>query len=305
MQTERTFIDDLKHQYKYGGMTIRLIFINVAIFLLVRIIDVFVSLGGATQGTFIHEFANPVLALQTNFSDFITHPWGIFTSIFTHYGVMHLLWNMIFLYFAGRLFEQIWDQKRLLYIYLVGGVFGSLLEVAAHGLLPKLGMFNDVVVGASGSIMAVFTAIAFYRPQMTVNLFGIIPVRVIILAVIFILRDLLNLGNGDGVAHFAHLGGAIIGMASIQSIHSSNNLINRAQQLGDWLQEIFSRKRGPRMRVKKSKKDTRVPKSDEDYNMEAKQRQERIDQILDKISKSGYDSLTKKEKDFLFNQSKK
>ncbi len=302
MQTERTFLDDLKYQFKHGSMTIRLLFINIIVFLAVRIIDVFVDLSSSVSDTFISSIANPIFSLQTDFWGFITHPWGLFTSIFTHYDFFHLAFNMIFLYFAGKLFEQLFDQRRLLYTYILGGIFGGLLEVIAHGVFPKLQMTSDFVVGASGSIMAIFVAIAFYRPNLKVNLFGILPVRIIILAVLFILSDVLGLGSIDGTAHFAHLGGAILGMISIQNPHSSSNILLRTEALVYWFKSLFSSSRSPKMKVKRGG-GTRRTKSDEEYAAEKKLRQEQTDKILDKISKSGYESLTKKEKEFLFNQS--
>jgi len=127
MQTERTFLDDLKYQFKHGNMAIRLIFINIIVFLAIRIVDVFVELSSSTGSSFMTDFVNPIFALQTDAYGFITHPWGLFTSMFTHYDFFHLAFNMIFLYFAGKLFEQLFDQKRLLYTYLLGGIFGGIL----------------------------------------------------------------------------------------------------------------------------------------------------------------------------------
>jgi len=304
MQTERTFLDDLKYQFKHGNMTIRLIFINIIIFLAIRIIGVFVDLSSSFGTSFMADIINPIFGLQTDFYEFITHPWGLFTSIFTHYDFFHLAFNMIFLYFTGKIFEQLFDQRRLLYTYLLGGIFGGVLEIIAHAIFPKLQITSDLVIGASGAIMAIFVAIAFYRPNLTVNLFGIIPVRMIILAGLYLLSDILGLGSGDGTAHFAHIGGAILGMLSIQNLHSSSNIISRAESFGNWLKSLFTRTSGTRMKVKKGGNTGRT-KTDEQYNAEAKQRQEIIDKILDKISKSGYESLTKKEKEYLFNQSKK
>lgn len=255
-------------------------------------------------GVFIDTYINPVFGLHTNFKEFITHPWTLFTSMFTHYSLLHLLFNMIFLYFAGQLFEQLFNRKRLLYTYILGGIAGGLLEVIAHGIFPKLQIFNDIVIGASGSIMAIFIAIAFYRPSLKVNLFGILPVRIIILAGVFILIDLLALGSMDGTAHFAHLGGAILGILSIQNIQSSGNIVSRTQRFGDSILRFFSKDKSTEFKVKKG--GSRMPhtKIDEEYALNAKRRQERVDKILDKISKSGYESLTKEEKNFLFNQSK-
>jgi membrane associated rhomboid family serine protease len=305
MQTERTFLDDLKYQFKHGNMAIRLIFINVIVFLAIRIVDVFVELSSSTGSSFMSDFVNPIFALQTDAYGFITHPWGLFTSMFTHYDFLHLAFNMIFLYFAGKLFEQLFDQRRLLYTYLLGGIFGGILEIIAHAVFPKLQMSSDFVIGASGSIMSIFVAIAFYRPNLKVNLFGILPVRIIILAGLYILSDILGLGNADGTAHFAHIGGAILGMLSVQNLHSSSNIVLQAEKIGIWLKSLFKRSSQPRMKVKKGGQSAGRPKTDEQYVAEAKERQDTIDKILDKISKSGYESLTKKEKEFLFNQSKK
>jgi len=303
MKTERTFIDDIKHQYKHGGTTIRLIFVNVIIFLTIRILEVFSDLGGMPPNWFSNTIVNPVFGLPTKITEFITHPWTLFTSIFTHYSLFHLLFNMIFLYFAGRMFTQLFDKRRLIYTYILGGVAGGMLEILAHSLFPKLSVFNDIVIGASGAIMAIFIAIAFYRPQIKVNFFGIFPVRIIILAVVFILMDLLDLGKSDGTAHFAHLGGAIFGIVSIQNLQGHGNIINRFQRLMHRFPKIKFTNNSRKMKVKKGGR-TSTAKSDEEYNLDSKLEQERIDKILDKISKSGYESLTKKEKEFLFNKSK-
>ena len=305
MHTERTFLDDIKYQFKHGGMFMRLIFINIVVFLAIRIVGVFVDLSSSTGSSFMSDIINPIFALQSDAYGFITHPWGLFTSMFTHYDFLHLAFNMIFLFFVGKMFEQLFDQRRLLYTYLLGGIFGGLLEIIAHALFPKLQMSSDFVIGASGSIMAIFVAIAFYRPNLKVNLFGILPVRIIILAGLYILSDILGMGDMDGTAHFAHIGGAILGMLSVQNVHSSSNIVLRAEKFGNWIKSLFNRSSQPRMKVKKGGQTTGRPKSDEQFVAEAKERQDTIDKILDKISKSGYESLSKKEKEFLFNQSKK
>lgn len=300
MQGQKTFLEDLKHQYKYGGMTIKLIFANVIIFL---IINTLLVAGRLTDQPMIETVAHKIFTLNRAPSEFIWQPWGLFTSIFAHFSILHLLFNMIFLYFTGRMFEQLFDQKRLFYTYVVAGVAGGILEILAYLVFPVLQNQSDVVVGASGSIMGLFIALAFHQPQAKVMLFGVFPVRLIWLAIAFLLSDFLSLGLGDGTAHFAHLGGAIIGLISIQNLHSSGNLINVVQRFGNWIQRLFSGGSSSKMKVKKGGQNSRM-KTDEEYNVDAKNRQREIDRILDKISKSGYDSLTKKEKEFLFNQSK-
>lgn len=304
MNEQRTFIDELKHQYQYGGMTIKLIMINAIVFLGINVLLVISRLIGGDAQLFLGNILKWIFTLNTDLPSFLYSPWGLFTSIFAHYSVWHLLFNMIFLYFVGKMFEQFFDQKRLLYTYLLAGLAGGLLEIVAHLIFPVLQMSSNVVVGASGSIMGIFMAMAFYQPHAKVNLFGVLPVRMIWLAIAFLLLDFLNLGRNDGTAHFAHLGGAIIGILSIQNISASSNIINRFQMLGDAIIRLFNQKnKKPKMRVHKTETNARF-KTDVEYNVEVKTRQEEIDRILDKISKSGYDSLTKKEKEFLFNQSK-
>ena len=300
---ERNIIDELKHQYKNGGVVVQLIFINVSLFLVIRIIDVFFGLITGSEGVFIDNYASHIFGLHTRFISFIKHPWGLFTSIFTHYSFIHLLFNMVFLYFSGKMFLQLFDGRRLIFTYILGGITGGLLELIAHSLFPKLQMFNDVVIGSSGAVMAIFVAIAFYKPQLKINLFGILPIRIIVIAGVFILVDLLALGKADGTAHFAHLGGAIIGVISIQNLHASDNIINWSQKLWNTFVGLFEKSHN-KMRIKKGGKINNRFKTDEEYNADQKSRQTQIDKILDKISKSGYESLTSKEKDFLFNQSK-
>jgi hypothetical protein len=213
---------------------------------------------------------------------------------------------MIFLYFVGRMFVQFFDQKRLLYTYILGGIGGGLLEILAHLIFPTLRNETQVVVGASGSIMAIFAALAFYRPNLTVNLFGIFPIRLIFLAGIFILSDLISLGLDDKTAHFAHIGGVIIGLLSIKNLHSKTNIVTGFQRfiesIGGFFSGLFKPK--SKLTVKKGGATNARFKTDEEFIVEAKLRQQKIDAILDKISKSGYESLTKAEKDFLFQQSK-
>jgi membrane associated rhomboid family serine protease len=306
MQTERTFLDDLKYQYTHGGMAIRLIIINSAVFLLIQILLVFSELIKGRAGGFLNELTYALFSLKCSVGDFIFQPWGLITSVFSHFSLIHFIFNMIFLYSVGRIFEQIFNGNRLLYTYLLGGMAGGILEILAHAVFPSLQGQSVVVVGASGSVMALFAALAFYRPNLNVSLFGILEVRLIILAGIFILYDLLSLNSNDGTAHFAHLGGVILGMISINGISRSSNIINATQTMMDRIFNFFKGIFQPKnkLKVKKGGHHGR-PKSDEEFLEEARERQIKIDRILDKISRSGYESLTKAEKDFLFHQSKK
>ena len=304
MHSERTFIDDLKYQFAHGGMTIRLIMVNAAVFLTIKVLSVFGGLATGAAENGVDLGCRRIFKMDVQLPSFFLHPWGLITSIFSHYDFLHFLFNMIFLYFSGRMFESLFEGKRLLHTYMLGGLFGGVLEIVAH-LLPGVPE-GQYVVGASGAIMAVFVALAFYRPNLQVMLFGVLPVRIIILAGIFVLMDLFSLSveslKTSNTAHFAHIGGAIIGALSVQNIHSKSNIIIIVKRLSDWVTRLFRKNNS--MKVKKGGRTAQF-KTDEEYNLEAKEKQAKIDAILDKISRSGYDSLSKAEKDFLFTQSKK
>jgi membrane associated rhomboid family serine protease len=292
----RNLIQEIKFQLRSGTMTNRLIIVNVCVFLLILLVKksfLLYNIDPRTSDEWIHH----LLDLNSSLPAFIRAPWGLFTSIFTHEQFGHLLFNMLFLYFSGRFFEQYFSRKKLWLTYLFGGICGGILELVANNLFPALQGTNVVILGASGSIMAIFTALAFYQPNLQVQLFGIFPIRIYFLALFFLFKDLINIGTDDQIAHFAHLGGALFGLLSIQKMHSSKNILTRLEGFFNRIKGLFTAKKQP--------KNTRTRfKTDEEFNVEKRQKQERMDEILDKISKSGYDSLTKAEKDFLFNQSK-
>ena len=292
----RNFIEELKHQLRAGTMTNRLIIVNVCVFLAILLLKkslLLFNIDPLISDTWIHRLFD----LNSSIPAFIRAPWGLVTSIFTHEQFGHLLFNMLFLYFSGRFFEQYFSRKKLWLTYLFGGIAGGILELLANNLFPALQGTNVVILGASGSIMAIFTALAFYRPNLQVSLFGIFPIRIYFLALFFLFKDLINIGTDDQIAHFAHLGGALFGLLSIQNLHSSKNVLTRLEGFFSGIFTFFK----PKEKVKGPK--TRV-KTDEEFNHEKHLKQVKMDQILEKISKSGYDSLTKAEKDFLFNQSK-
>jgi membrane associated rhomboid family serine protease len=287
MENNRNFLSELKHEFLKGKMNHRLLIINVAVFIFIQVWLAIGRLGGASDDIIYNIFT-----LDPNITRLLYHPWGILTSIFSHFDFIHLLFNMVFLYFAGKIYEDIFSSNRLLITYIIGGIFGGIAEIMIQSLFFPL-KESALVVGASGSIMAIFVAVAFHSPNMRVQLFGRFSIRLYFVALFFLIQDIIGIGKNDGIAHFAHLGGAIFGVLSVQK----SSLLNRIET---GFTSLFKGKFGT---SKKDKPKSRF-KSNEDYNQERREQQIQTDKILDKISKGGYESLTKQEKDFLFKQSK-
>ena len=293
MVQKKNLFEELKHQLKNGSMTNRLVIINIFVFLSIHL---FFAIGKISGSPSIEIWVQSIFTLDATLMGSILKPWGFFTSIFSHIGLMHIIYNLIFLYFAGNLFERYFNSRLLLLTYLFGGISGGLAEVLSTTFLfPENA---HTVLGASGSIMAIFAALAFYSPNTKVYLFGVLPIRLFILALFFLAKDLVAIGDpSDHVAHFAHLGGALFGLIAMQNVGTKKNILVKLDRILMSIEGIVKKFSSPKYNEKKVK-------TDEEYNYEKRTKQDKTDRILDKISKSGYDSLTKEERDFLFNQSK-
>ena len=274
--------DSLKGQFSRGKITNKIILVNLVVFVL---FNLFVLL---FQRGIIDYPVYTIFLFSSEFSEFIFQPWSIFLSIVTHTHLDHFFFNMLFLFFSGMMFEELFGERKLILLYILGGVLGNLFELLATSLFPHIAP-PHTVVGASGSIMAIFTATAFYRPQTPVYIFGMFPIPLYLLALFFYAKDLIGIGSDD---HTAHLGGALIGFLAQLNPHHKNNILNM-------LSAMFS------LKNKKNTAQTKRYKSDDEFNEEKVRNQERIDKILDKISKSGYESLSREEKKFLFKQGNK
>lgn len=294
------FFTSYKQKLKEKDALTVLMTINLVIFLLFTICRIAYQ---ATQG---NEFfaaglmwLDQVFSFRTDLGFFLTHPWTIVTSIFTHYTFEHIFFNMLMFYFTAEMFVYFFGKRKLVWVYLLGGIAGNLLELLT-GIIMNPGAEPISIIGASGSVMAVFMTIALYQPKMKVKLFGLLEVKIIYLAVFYFLWDFTRIGFNDGIAHFAHLGGALIGFLSAKGAHLPTNILNRVDRL--WLS--WSSKKEKKTKMKKPVYGGR-PMTDEAYNAKKKEEQDRMDKILDKVAKSGYDGLTAAEKEFLFNESNK
>jgi membrane associated rhomboid family serine protease len=274
---------------------LRIVFVNVFIFLAVAITKVLLKLFMMPD---IQSEVIQWLAVPADFSRLLFRPWTIISYMFVHTGFFHILFNMLWLYWMGKILVEYLGTKKLFNLYILGGIAGALMYILSYNLFPlfRNAAFHPPMIGASASVLAITVAIATLIPNYKIFIFLIGPVALKYVAGIIVLLDLLNLGSADNVAHFAHLGGALFGFIYIRQLKNGTDL---GGWFADFIEKVTPGNKTPRMKVKHSR-----PIKDEEYNMSKKATQERLDDILDKISKSGYGSLTKEEKEFLFNSSK-
>mgnify|MGYP001458554897 FL=1 len=293
------FINDLKNQYKNGSALIKLIFVNVGVFLVLSVVRLLLYFFGA-----VGDFQQIIswLSLPAGISNLLYKPWTILSYMFLHEELFHLLFNMLVLYFGGQIFMQFLNQKKLVVTYLLGGLSGGLLYILLFNLLPVFNEITPVVyaLGASASVMAVLIAAATYVPNFTVQLIFFGNVKLKYIALIYVVIDLVSIPQGNAGGHIAHLGGALFGFLYVQQLQKGNDFTLGFSRILDKLKELFSFKRKMKVVYKSPKS-----KNDHEFNAQKKANQQKIDAILDKISKSGYDSLTGEEKAILFDASRK
>jgi membrane associated rhomboid family serine protease len=289
-------MSQLKLLWLNAGAGVRLIIINVAVFVLLFLpLSVLHLMNMDSTGDFIMQ----QMELSGNVMQVLFKPWTLITHLFVHSGLMHILFNMMTLYFTYQLFNQRFDDKRFLNVYFVSGFAGALMFLLSVNLFPLFSenAHSQTAVGASAAVMGVLIAICTYRPQDEVMLFGAFRLKLQWMALIFVLLDLISIRGGNEGGHLAHLGGALFGFFWAINIKKGIDIaafFNKAQAIFSW-----KPKRKSTIKVVHKR-----AKTDDDYNLDKRQKQKRIDDILDKISRSGYDSLSKEEKALLFELSK-
>lgn len=293
------FVNSIWSQFTSKSILGRLLIINVAIFLLcvtVRIMLSFSGYKGLELDIYFSETFGKYIASTASIGELARKPWTLVTHMFTHFTMGHIFFNMIMLYFSGQIFVNYFGQRKLLSTYLLGGFAGFLLYFLAYNLFSGLNE-RSLILGASSAVMAILVASAAYKPKSVIRLFGVFPVQLQVIAAILVLADYLRLANGDNTGgHLGHLGGALFGFVWGRAYLTRNDMSKGFDGFLDRFFNFFKWNRG--MRVVKGPK-TRAPKSDDQYNSERNSRQKKLDAILDKISKGGWDSLSKEEKDFL------
>ena len=305
--------EDLRMRWATGGMAVRLIMVNVLVFLFLATLRLLVTLGipvPSLPGAF-------GLATTSDPGLLASRPWSALTHMFAHTQVWHLVMNMLILWWMGGMFRSYFGDRRTLSTYLMGGLSGFVLYVLASNLVSAFPP-GGYALGASSAVMALMVATATYTPDTVIRLFIVGPVKLKWVALVYVVLDYVALSNGSNIGgHLGHIGGAAYGFLYMRGMQSNRDLGAPMERLIDWLVTTFGRSPGSarpkrRKRPKRGKGLRSVHRSvdaegktyraqtDEEFNAEKKARQERIDRILDKISKVGYDQLTQEEKDFLF-----
>jgi membrane associated rhomboid family serine protease len=284
-------VDDLKKQYKFGGMAQRLIYWNIACFLVSLVFFYQFKVGA-------FDFPNWIV-LSSEPSIFITKPWTLLTYAFFHDGFGHIFFNMIVLNFSSTLFLTFFNQKQLLGLYVLSAIFAGLIFILGYYFMH----LSASIVGASGAIMAILVAATTYSPLMNVRLLLIGNVKLWHITLVIIIIDLMQIRLDNSGGHIAHLAGAFFGFAFIKLLENGTDLSKIVSSIIDFFVNLFTKSQSTPF--KKVHKNYKKPIEKPTSRIVTKDKtQQQIDEILDKISRSGYDCLTKEEKEFLFKAGK-
>jgi membrane associated rhomboid family serine protease len=289
--------DDIKNTFRNGSSLTRLIYINIAVFILITLSA---AVGFLLDNPETSDKVLNLLSVPSSVRALLFRPWTIITYMFVHKDIWHILFNMLWLYWFGTIFLEYLGQRKLVAVYLSGGISGALVYILSFNVFPAFtGLVADsVAIGASASVMAIVIAIAAYVPDYTVNLIllGRVKIKYMALA-IFILTSVMDFSVNSG-GKLAHIGGAFFGYFYTLNLRQGRDIGRRLNSAIDFIATIFK----PHKKLKVTHK---KPPSEYEYNKIRTEQQVRINSILDKISKGGYDSLTKEEKEILFRESQK
>lgn len=263
----------------------RMILLNIAIFILTYLLNTLSFLFNGSGNMIIEWFS-----LKPSFDVLLFRPWTILTYGFLHLGFFHILFNLLVLYYFGMLFLDFFDSRQFLTYYILGILAGGLIYMLSYNYLPALKTKETILVGASAGVTAIVIGIASHIPNYAMHFRFIGGIKLIYIALVLVVLDLVQIPNGNAGGHLAHLGGALLGFILTRYGHQGRGLF-------DWKGIGFEKRESPLKKVYKSPGPKKTGKEGE-YD------QKKIDEILDKISKSGYDTLTKEEKDYLFRAGK-
>jgi len=286
--------NDIKESFRDGSVITRLIYVNLSVFLVFRIIHVFYFLSGQPFDL-IQWFELPA-----GLEQWLRQPWSLVSYMFHHFRFLHILFNLLVLYWFGRIFLDYYDQDHLLGLYLFGGIAGGLLYMAAYNIFPVFAVSVPVshLLGASTSIIAVLIAAVFRDPDRKIQLFLIGQVPLKYLGVFMIISYILGISTSNAGGNLAHLGGVIAGWLFVNRAKMGQDVVKPFIKSVDWLSALVK----PRKKIRIVHRQT--SRDDYEYNRQRAADHEELNRILDKIGAEGYDSLTKQDKETLFRHGK-
>ncbi|HHP7242315.1 MAG TPA: rhomboid family intramembrane serine protease [Cyclobacteriaceae bacterium] len=298
-----SILDDFKNAWnKPDNGLMQIILINLIIFISLIVLRVLMILSGFEDG---YNFIITKLMLPASLNEFITQPWTIFTYFFTHEGFFHIIFNMLFLYWFGKLIVEYLGNDRAVSLYILGGLAGGLFYMLMYNLIPfyQTRIPGSLMLGASAGVYAIVVGAATFMPNYTFYLLLIGPVKIKYIAFFYVLLSFSQTIGSNAGGELAHLAGALIGYLFITQLRRGSDWGEPIINFLNYIKSFFIRQ--PKIKVThRSKTPSKNAYSPRKEKKAAKTEQEEIDAILDKISQSGYESLTKEEKQKLFNASK-
>lgn len=314
---------EIKQRYHAGSLLAKYIFINVGVFLLIKF-------GVIVLHLFLKD---PVfleyIELPSSLPLLIRRPWTLITYMFVHFNFLHILFNMLWLYWFGKIFLQFFTGRQLGGLYLLGGIAGAALFLIAYNTLPYLRQFvdNSFLLGASASVMAIVFAVSFYEKEYTIQLLLLGRIKLIYLAIGVLLLDIVALTSENAGGHIAHIGGALLGIFYAVQYRKGKDITSCINRIADRVVNSFTRKptfrtyrageetasglkdhthrrTPPRRDTTTNQQENRRPETDDEYRRRKKEEDRIIDEILDKLKRSGYESLSAEEKRKLFDASR-
>ncbi len=294
-------IEEIKSSFSKGSFLTRLIYINIGVFVIVKLLSAVLSLLGSST------FWITYLELPAFFHTLIKQPWSIITYMFMHHDIIHLIFNLLTLYWFGKIFTNYFSQKQLVGLYFLGGIGGATFYIIAYNIVSSLNahIFFSYLIGASASVMAIIFALVRYIPDEEVNIALIGPVKLKYLGLGMLILDLIGTTSVNAGGSIAHIGGALTGFLFANFIlNSGKDITEPVNKVITWINDLFKQNKKPKFTVHKN-----TSKTDEEWNIENNNRKrennEEIDRILEKIKKSGYANLSDEEKKRLFDLSNK
>lgn len=285
-----TIIADLKTRFNEGSLLHKLIYINVGMFLAVRLLVVAFTLFKLDAQGFLQ-----LLQLPSSPMSLLYQPWSILTYMILHYEFTHILFNMLWMYWFGNIFLSYFNERQMGGLYLLGGLGGALLYILAYNLFPYFSevVYHSYLMGASASILAIVVAVAFYAPNVEVNLLIIGRVKIKYIALFTIFLDLLSVTSDNAGGNIAHLGGALVGYLFAERYRKGKDITRFFNRIIDKVVNWF--KPSPKLKVTYRRTET-----DYDYNSRKQSEETELNEILERLKRSGYASLSSDEKKKLF-----